>query len=89
MMHTLQQTFIQINFCYLINFMGKVILIESESNGSPSKSGTKMHELVKSANGQFKWILSDLSLKYQRTTPFIALDVPLSSINSTFYLLKN
>ena len=78
-----------INFCFLINFIGKVILLESENNGDYSKSGTKMHELVKSANGQFEWILSDLSLKYQRTTPFIALDVPLSSVNSSLYLLKN
>ena len=71
-----------INFCYLINFMGKVILFESESNGDHSKSGTKMHELVKSANGQFEWILSDLSLRYQRTTTFTVLDVPFGSIHS-------
>ena len=74
--------------------MGKVMLIEGIVpypcvDQCVRKSGTDIYELLKSANGQFEWILSDLSLKYQRTTPFIALDVPLSSINSTLYLLKN
>ena len=62
----------------LINFMDKVILIGG-SDDDTRLSGTNMYELVKSPNGQFEWILSELSLKYPRTT-FTVLDVPISSI---------
>ena len=62
----------------LINFMDKVILVGGSGDES-RLSGTKMYELVKSPNGEFEWILSDLSLKYPRTT-FTLLDVPLSYI---------
>ena len=62
----------------LINFMDKVILIGG-SDDETRLSGTNMYELVKSPNGQFEWILSELSLKYPRTT-FTVLDVPISSI---------
>ena len=62
----------------LINFMDRVILIGGSGDES-RLSGTNMFELVKSTNGQFEWILSDLSLKYPRTT-FTVLDVPISSI---------
>ena len=68
------------NALSLINFMGKAMLIEGTDT-----EGTDIYELVKSANGQFEWILSDLSLRYQRTTTFTVLDVPLSSINSSNY----
>ena len=54
----------------LINFMGKAMLIEGIISGGVRISGTDIYELEKSANGQFTWILSDLSLKYNRTTSF-------------------
>ena len=72
--------------------MGKAMLIEgiaTEACGyhCVRKSGTDIYELVKYANDQFEWILSDLSLVYQRTTTFTVLDVPLASINSTIWHL--
>ena len=71
----------------LINFMGKTMLFEGIATKHCGlqcvrKSSTDIYELVKSANGQFEWTLSDLSLLYQRTTTFTVLDVPLESINS-------
>ena len=50
--------------------MGKAMLIEGIISGGVRISGTDIYELEKSANGQFTWILSDLSLKYHRTTSF-------------------
>ena len=64
----------------LINFMGKAMLIGSTSSDTSRICGTDIYELEKSANGQFEWILSDLSLTYQRTTTFTVLDVPLESL---------
>ena len=57
------------NALSLINFMGKVMLIEGIVaypcvDQCVRKSGTDIYELLKSANGQFEWILSDLSLVY-------------------------
>ena len=76
----------------LINFQGKVMLIEGIQCPTcypqcPKESGTAIFELVKSANGHFEWILSDISLKHPRTTTFTVLDVPLTSINSTLRYL--
>ena len=65
----------------MISFLDKVMLLGGREENKERKSTTKIFELEKSTNGQFEWILSDLSLTYPRTTPITVLNVPLSFVS--------